>query len=424
MNKQSTKHLGAFDPLSAKQDALTTAQLAAVNSGINSTKVAQIETNKEDIAAIDDELHGWQKPADWVDLRAGALPNSFYFLVGHSADYTSYNEFIINAEVSNSGTYDVFVDGIKKASAVASGTATTLNWQTLALTSGFDVTYPSALRTHIVRIAPTSSSNSLSLITSGAATAQDQGVLWVHSTCSQAITIASMLFGSGYKHPLCEAFTTSQETFKTPWCEYALAYTNLKTAPVIELTGSGSIFSMYEGTKLKKAVFKNAQNFGIGFMNSIYAQELQVIGGYIKASYSLFYNLANLKKIQACISFASSSDCDRMFYKTPNVQTPLFLDASDGTGVTRLTLGGSSTEKVEYVKGLVVSSSAPFSNANTPQLSVAYSGMTRAALVTLFNSLPPVTDDQVCDVTGATGAADLDATDLAIATAKGWTVTR
>jgi hypothetical protein len=79
---------------------------------------------------------------------------------------------------------------------------------------------------------------------------------------------------------------------------------------------------------------------------------------------------------------------------------------------------------VEYVKGLVVSSSAPFSNANTPQLSVAYSGMTRAALVTLFNSLPTVTDDQVCDVTGATGAADLDATDLAIATGKGWTVTR
>lgn len=38
--------------LSTKQDTLTTAQLAAVNSGIDSTDVAQITTNKDNIAAI------------------------------------------------------------------------------------------------------------------------------------------------------------------------------------------------------------------------------------------------------------------------------------------------------------------------------------------------------------------------------------
>jgi len=37
-----------------KQSALTTEQLAAVNSGINSIKVAQIETNKNDIVNIKD----------------------------------------------------------------------------------------------------------------------------------------------------------------------------------------------------------------------------------------------------------------------------------------------------------------------------------------------------------------------------------
>ena len=398
---------------------------AAPNSDIIAKCANKDLSNLTDLGEAKLSGETWQKPTDWVDLRAGALPNSFYFLVGHSADYTSYNEFVINAEVSNSGTYDVFVDGVKKASAVASETATTLNWQTLALASGFDVTYPSALRTHIVRITPTSNSNSFSRITSGAATAQNQGVLWVHSTCSNAVAIYYLLFGGNYSNPLCEAFTTNQETFKTPWCEYAFAYTNLKTAPVIELTGAGSIHGTFEGTKLKKSVFKNAQNNGgIGFGLSAYAQEIKVVGGNIKATYGMFYELANLKKIQAAISFASSDDCNNMFYKTPNVQTPIFLDASDGTGVTRLTLGGSSSEKVEYVKGLVVSSSAPFSNANTPQLSVAYSGMSRGALVTLFNSLPTVTDSQVCDVTGATGADDLDATDLAIATGKGWTVTR
>ena len=40
----------------SKQNALTTAQLAAVNSGINSEKVEQIETNKNNILSIDEEL--------------------------------------------------------------------------------------------------------------------------------------------------------------------------------------------------------------------------------------------------------------------------------------------------------------------------------------------------------------------------------
>lgn len=39
--------------LALKQNALTTAQLAAVNSGIDSTKVAQIETNKNNILSLE-----------------------------------------------------------------------------------------------------------------------------------------------------------------------------------------------------------------------------------------------------------------------------------------------------------------------------------------------------------------------------------
>jgi hypothetical protein len=38
--------------LSGKQATLTTAQLSAVNSGIDSTKVAQIETNQNNISSI------------------------------------------------------------------------------------------------------------------------------------------------------------------------------------------------------------------------------------------------------------------------------------------------------------------------------------------------------------------------------------
>lgn len=46
------------DAIESKQDALTAAQLDAVNSGINSTKVAQIATNASDISDIETALGG------------------------------------------------------------------------------------------------------------------------------------------------------------------------------------------------------------------------------------------------------------------------------------------------------------------------------------------------------------------------------
>lgn len=43
----------------SKQDALSAAQLAAVNSGINSAKVEQIETNKNNISLVEEVNGGW-----------------------------------------------------------------------------------------------------------------------------------------------------------------------------------------------------------------------------------------------------------------------------------------------------------------------------------------------------------------------------
>lgn len=90
----------------------------------------------------------------------------------------------------------------------------------------------------------------------------------------------------------------------------------------------------------------------------------------------------------------------------------------------RLTMGGYSGAVISGLKGITVSSSAPFDHTTSPQIDVSYTGLDRAALVNLFNSMPTVSDGQVCNITGATGAADLTAGDLAIATAKGWTITR
>ena len=99
------------------------------------------------------------------------------------------------------------------------------------------------------------------------------------------------------------------------------------------------------------------------------------------------------------------------------------LDFQNATGLTSIQVGGSATNRIDGVKGLIVSNQALF-DGSSPQINVSYTGLDRAALVNLFNSLPTVSANQVCNVTGATGADDLTAADLAIATAKGWTITR
>ena len=100
-----------------------------------------------------------------------------------------------------------------------------------------------------------------------------------------------------------------------------------------------------------------------------------------------------------------------------------FLDLSAWTDASKIGVYGDSTHFVGGIKGVIVSDLAPF-GSSSPQLDVSYTGLDRGALVNLFNSMPTVTGSQVCNVTGCTGASDLTASDLAIATAKGWTVTR
>ena len=197
--------------------------------------------NQNQINPID-----WVKPADWIDIRSGALTNSVYFLVGHSADYTTYPTFTVRASVSSSGTYDVFVDGVKQASAVASGTTTTLTWSTLALTTGYDVTYPAALRTHIVRVTPTSSSNTLTAINKAEdSTYTSKGTLWIHFSITNRIEVSKLCADEYYnfsrdKNPVLEAITAEGDELQITGT-YGLAgafsdCANLKYLPVIEGT--------------------------------------------------------------------------------------------------------------------------------------------------------------------------------------------
>lgn len=65
----------------------------------------------------------------------------------------------------------------------------------------------------------------------------------------------------------------------------------------------------------------------------------------------------------------------------------LDLDLSTNTQLKKLTAKGTSGN-LANVSRVLVSNEAPFDNATSPQLDVSYTGLNKAALVNLFNSMP------------------------------------
>lgn len=417
--------------LSQKQNELNNSQLLAVNSGVTSQTVSQVQANKENIAALDEEIaedRPWQTPSDWIDIRSGALSNSVYFLVGHSADFSKYPKFLINATISNSGTYDVFVDGVKQAT-TASGTATTLNWQTLALESGWDVTYPEQLRTHIVRVTPTTSSNTLSSIKIPSTEAIEFGLLWVHFSISYAININSFLkeaFAGGYCY-LLEAITANGDELNvTGDMEGSFALSRaLKTIPT--LVGNGSVVNcnrMFQSSSVPVIKLKNILlNGDQVFWSCSNLKKIETQNSFVATRGYVFDSTSSLIKLPP-LYHPNTSRAIVYFLRNCTKLKDTCLDFSGDNAITSLQIGGRSNTRIDGLKALTVSNEAPFSNTTSPQIDVSYTGLDRQALVNLFKSMPTVSAGQVCNITGATGAADLTAEDLAIATEKGWTITR
>lgn len=375
----------------------------------------------------------WQKPADWIDIRSGALPNSVYFLVGHSAPtesegtYTvaTYPQFSVYANVSSSGTYDVYVDGIKVAT-TNSGTATTLDWGTLytngTVISGHNVTYPAALVTHIVRVTPSTSTNTFSAFHLVTNSSVNQGVLWCHSTASNAVNFDSLFgaYGASYKCLVLEAMTTTRASVGLgPFMFSGCA--SLKEVPVF--SGSANAAEAFMKTKLKRIKLKgfscNVPSYSM-FNSAVELKEIECEESIIQPSDSTFQACTSLKTLPV-LDFSSTTSANRLLRGCTALQDT-YVDASNGHLLKRLVLDDTGSN-LSGVKGCVVSNQAPF-DGSSPQISIAYTGLDRAALVNLFNSMPTVTDSQVVNIIGATGASDLTASDLAIATGKGWTVTR
>lgn len=366
------------------------------------------------LEAISEE---WVKPSDWVDIRSGALGNSIYLLVAHSAPtesggtYTvaNYAKFSLLCQVSTSAnTYDVYVDGVKVAT-TAHNTNTTLDWGAL-YTAGtvqtlYTTTHPSNLVYHIVRITPSVSTDTLTRLRITSISGQiEQGLLWIHYQLTYAITISSAFASeSSVRNYLLEAVTAVNDTIKYTVSSSNSASgfygafngtTSLKHIPTLVANStsyrSGTYLS-FQGSGLKRLVIKN--NSGKEDMEFLHQySNLETLE--IENPISLQTRTAGLLQASGVTklkNFPAISQTEKGTTFIGSGFTSLqdtFLDLSFNDVLTLFRLYGvDSNNPVLGLKGLIVSSSAPFDGAS-PQIDVSHTGMNRAALITLFNSMP------------------------------------
>lgn len=345
----------------------------------------------------------WVKPADWVDIRSGALPNSVYFLVAHSTDYTTYPKWAVTATITNSGTYDVFIDGVKQAT-TASGTATVLDWQTLALTSGYDVIHPVPLRTHVIRVTPSSSANEISAISNSSISEQlEQGILWAHFTTVFPVRIGSFAGTGGgnvKKNLLLEAITAQNDELNIDSSysgairgAFYSASSLVKVPTFVGVPSSTTLLAPYRafgGTGIKKLKIKDI-HVRLQVLDSSNIEELEtnvpLVADTGTGSDDGVTNIYRLKKIPPLTT--AGGTLHSLYMSNFISLEPTFVDLSQADDKKTVFLRGSSaTNFCAGLKGLVVSSLAPFDGTDSRQIDVRNTGLDKAALVNLFKSMP------------------------------------
>ena len=412
-------------------NVLSKAGITPSSSTLTQFKSA-VEEIFDDTYELESENDGWEKPSDWIDIRSGALSNSVYFLVAHSAptgsagSYTiaTYPQFAVKTTISNSGTYDVFVDGMKVAT-TNSGSNTIVDWAALynngTLISGYDVTYPSALTTHVVRVTPSLDSNIISAIQCGSLSVT-QGILWAHFTTQESISLDNAF---NFVQTL-EVATCSGETLKVSNLDSAFRFASALKS-LCPLEGDGSAISSWNAFRTCK--FKELQLKNITFNNSdslfqecTNLQDIVCDNVNLKVGTGTFIDCSNLKKLPSLVNNTNAST-SYPFLSYASVLEDTVLDLSYAQTFTRFAIYGNSTNRIDGLKGLILSSEAPFDNTTSPQLNVSYTGLDKQALVTLFESMPTVTNNQICSIVGCTGTPYLTQEDKNIVLNKGWQLT-
>lgn len=386
-------------------------------------------------ALIEQALNPFKKPSDWSDIRTDCPANSIALLAGHTTDYSQYDNLGFTANCV--GGYNVFIDGTQYGSTYASGSQCNITWSSLALTTGDDITTPTTLKAHKIWITPATEGNNITdfrCVRVAASGVEEQGVLWAHLNLTNTISLGYTAnetrgaFGryQQYKNQLMKALTAKNNIVKASEIS-SIFYgtTALEYAPVFDCNNTlMSFYGVIWLSGLPKLTIKNAKPKSMQyFASNSKIEKLDFINGDFSQTLIISGAFDNVGYITKLPYFNFSTNCTgggSVFISNATSLTEDYsLDLSNCVNLPKIVI--TNTPRF---KGLRVSNEAPFNNATAPQIDVSYTGMDRNALVQLFNDLPIVSAGQIISIVGATGASDLTADDEAIATAKGWTITK
>ena len=367
---------------------------ADADKPVSSAVQAALERKQDD-----DEFH----PEDygWPDIRPAARPNAIVLLAGAKADYSAYDNLGFKATCE--GGYNVFIDGVQYGTTYASGAQCSITWSQYSVTAGFSITQPQALTAHIVQIVPATADNNITVFkcvrvaTSGQET---QGVLWVHFNLQTAITIQALLqdYASLYC-PLCKAITAVNDLLKVTNAKgisgqgadrYSYGADLDYCAPIDLGNASGSFASTFNMSSASSGSMRSVhiKNASVTDMASFCAnaqnlQEIKTEGVSLKPTTvtRAFLNCSQLKRLPQIDFTNTTSAFD--FVKGASGLQDTMLDLSYANLLTNFHFYNAPG-----LKGLLVSSQAPFSYSSAPQINISNTGLDQAALVALFNSLP------------------------------------
>ena len=341
---------------------------------------------------------GFKKPSSWPDIRKNLVDNSIRLLVD--------DRYPIGFIATVTGGYSVNIDGEHYADYNSEAKFSIADWSQYADTDGYAINYPTgASKAHIIDIYPQTAGNNITNCRCSRVAAsgnEQQGLLWAHFNLSNQIALTFFANDSAsYIEPLLTAITAKGNKLSTRSLYYAFADTALEYVPDF-------IFASSMGYLLDGA-FSNTKLVNIAIKDTAFTELNEV-----------FNNCQDLEKLDfKNVNFSGLTSMRNTITNAVKIKN-IIIDLSAATGLKAISLYGDNTHFIGGLKGLRVSSSAPFDNATSPQINVSYTGLDRAALVQLFNDLPTVTGGQTINITGCCGTDSLTDDDKAIVTDKGW----
>ena len=415
---QSNAEQNATLAESAKEEAQQSADEAAAAAESAVSAHNQSDTSHADIRTAlerkqdDEDFH----PEDygWPDIRPAARPNAIVLLAGVKADFSAYNNLGFAATCE--GGYNVFIDGVQYGETYASGEQCSITWSQYSATTGFPVSYPEELITHIVQIVPATYGNTLSAY-KGARVASSgnevQGVLWAHFNIVNPINLNNGFSTyNTYRNFLLIAITAEGSILRVTgfsslsgqstdlWGESAiLSYVPKFDLQCLSLSCVGTFNNRPAGNPdgdngsfLSTCTLKNGIiiNMAYMFTRQLSLKKIKLENCILKPS-SLIYCFYNSVQSQLeeipTIDYSDVSNMQNFITLASNLKDT-FLDLSYAHHLTVLGIYGNSKNPINGLKQLLVSPQAPFDYASAPQINVSYTGLDQAALAALFKSLP------------------------------------